>query len=79
MSRTKLQKIDQSKIEDFRNMINLAKSSAKQDKSYLNKELDGIQKIADSCLSPLLYDETGMVLDMILRARRYNKAGVQDE
>lgn len=79
MSRTKLQKIDQSKIEDFRNMINLAKSSAKQDKSYLNKELDGIQKIADSCLSPLSYDETGMVLDMILRASRYNKAGVQDE
>ena len=30
MSRTELQKLDQSKIEDFRNMINLAKSSAKQ-------------------------------------------------
>lgn len=79
MSRTELQKIDQSKIEDFRNMINLAKSSAKQDKSYLNEELDMIQKIADSCLSPLSYDETGIVLDMIWRARRNSKAGVQNE
>lgn len=75
MSRTELQKLDQSKIEDFRNMINLAKSSAKQDKSYLNDELDRIQKIADSCLSPLSYDETGMVLDMIWRARNNSKAG----
>ena len=53
-----------SEIEEFRHMINLAKSSAKQNKSYLNEELDRIQKIADSCLSPLSYDETVMVLDM---------------
>lgn len=79
MSRTELQKLDQSKIEDFRNMINLAKSSAKQDKSYLNDELDRIQKIADSCLSPLSYDETEIVMNMIWRARRYNKAGVPNE
>ena len=64
-----------SEIEGFRHMINLAKSSAKQDKSYLNDELDRIQKIADSCLSPLSYDETGMVLDMIWRARKNSKAG----
>ena len=75
MSRTKLKKVDQSKIQDFRNMINLAKSSAKQNKSYLNEELDGIQKIADSCLSPLSYYETVMVLDMIWRARNNSKAG----
>lgn len=65
-----------SKIEDFRHMITLAESISKQNKSYLNEELDGIQKIADSCLSPLSYDETGMVLDMIWRARRNTKAGV---
>ena len=63
-----------SEIEDFRHMINLAKSSAKQNKSYLNEELDRIQKIADSCLSPLSYDETVMVLDMIWRARKNSKA-----
>lgn len=79
MSRTKLKKVDQSKIQDFRNMINLAKSSAKQDKSYLSEELDIIQKIADSCLSPLSYDETEIVLNMIWRARRNIKAGVQNE
>lgn len=32
-------------------------------------ELNRIQKIADSCLSPLSYPETGIVLDMIWRAR----------
>lgn len=63
-------KIDQSKIEDFRHMINFAKNSAKQNKSSLGEELNRIQKIADSCLSPLSYDETGVVLDMIWRARR---------
>lgn len=76
MSRTKLKKIDQRKIEDFRHMINLAKSSAKQSKSSLDEELNMIQKISDSCLSPLSYDETGIVLDMIWRARRHSKAGV---
>ena len=70
MSRTELQKLDQRKIEDFRSMINLAKIGSKQDKNHLNEELDRIQKIADSCLSPLSYDETVMVLDMIWRARK---------
>ena len=51
-------------------MINFAKNSAKQNKSSLGEELNRIQKIADSCLSPLTYDETGVVLDMIWRARR---------
>ena len=64
-----------SEIQDFRHMINLAESSVKQNKSYLNEELDRIQKIADSCLSPLSYDETGMVLDMIWRARNNSRAG----
>lgn len=65
-----MKNIDQSKIEDFSQMINLAKSSAKQNKCSLDEELNRIQKIADSCLSPLSYDETGVVLDMIWRARR---------
>lgn len=65
-----MENIDQSKIEDFRQMINFAESSAKQNKSSLNEELDRIQKIADSCLSTLSYTETGIVLDMIWSARR---------
>lgn len=65
-----MKNIDQSKIEDFRQMINFAESSAKQNKSSLNEELDRIQKIADSCLSPLSYTETRIVLDMIWSARR---------
>ena len=64
-----------SEIEEFRHMINLAKSSAKQNKSYLSEELDRIQKVADSCLSPLSYDETLIVLDMIWRARKNSKDG----
>lgn len=64
-----MENIDQSKIEDFRQMINFAESSAKQNKRSLNEKLDRIQKIADSCLSPLSYTETGIVLDMIWRAR----------
>lgn len=64
-----MKNIDQSKIEDFSQMINLAKSSAKQNKSSPDKELNRIQKIADSCLSPLSYTETGIVLDMIWRAK----------
>lgn len=79
MSRTELQKLDQRKIEDFRSMINLAKISSKQDKNHLIEELDRIHKIADSCLSPLSYDETEIVMNMIWRARRYNKAGVPNE
>lgn len=50
-------------------MINLAKSSAKQNECSLDEELNRIQKIADSCLSPLSYPETGIVLDMIWRVR----------
>lgn len=65
-----MENIDQSKIEDFRQMINFAKSSAKQNKSSLDEGLNRIQKMADSCLSPLSYTETGIVLDMIWRARR---------
>lgn len=65
-----MENIDQSKIEDFRQMINFAKSSAKQNKSSLDEELSRIQKMSDSCLSPLSYTETGIVLDMIWRARR---------
>ncbi len=65
-----MENIDQSKIEDFRHMINFAKSSAKQNKCSLDEELNRIQKIVDSCLSPLSYTETGIVLDMIWRARR---------
>ncbi|MGI1820046.1 hypothetical protein ACRPK1_07740 [Lactobacillus johnsonii] len=64
-----MENIDQSRIEDFRQMINFAKSSAKQNKSSLDEELNRIQKMADSCLSPLSYTETGIVLDMIWRAR----------
>lgn len=79
MSRTEPKKIDKSKIEDFRHMINLAKSSAKQDKISLDEELNMIQKIADSCLSPLSYDETEIVLNMIWRARRNSKVGVPNE
>lgn len=65
-----MENIDQSKIEDFRQMINFAKSSAKQNKSSLEEELNRISKMAASCLSPLSYTETGIVLDMIWRARR---------
>lgn len=65
-----MENIDQSKIEDFRHMINFAKSSAQQNKCSLDEELDRIQKIVDSCLSPLSYTDTGIVLDMIWRARR---------
>ncbi len=65
-----MENIDQSKIEDFRQMINFAKSSAKQNKCSLDEELSRIQKMSDSCLSPLSYTETGIVLDMIWRARR---------
>ncbi|OYS20966.1 hypothetical protein CBF56_00180 [Lactobacillus taiwanensis] len=65
-----MENIDQSKIEDFRQMINFAKSSAKQNKSSLEEELNRISKMVDSCLSPLSYTETGIVLDMIWRARR---------
>lgn len=79
MSRTEPKKIDKSKIFDFRHMINLAKSSAKQDKSSLDEELNMIQKITDSCLSPLSYDETEIVLNMIWRARRNSKVGVPNE
>ena len=65
-----MENIDQSKIEDFRQMINFAKSSAKQNKSSLEEELNRISKMVDSCLSPLSCTETGIVLDMIWRARR---------
>ena len=65
-----MENIDQSKIEDFRQMINFAKSSAKQNKSSLEEELNRISKMVDSCLSQLSYTETGIVLDMIWRARR---------
>lgn len=65
-----MKNIDQSKIKDFSQMINLAKSSAKQNKCSLDEELNRIQKIADSCLSPLSYPETGIVLDMIWRVKR---------
>lgn len=65
-----MENIDQSKIQDFRQMINFAESSAKQNKCSLDEELNRIQKIADSCLSPLSYPETGIVLDMIWRAKR---------
>lgn len=65
-----MENIDQSKIEDFRQMINFAKSSVKQNKSSLEEELNRISKMVDSCLSPLSYTETGIVLDMIWRARR---------
>lgn len=65
-----MENIDQSKIEDFRQMINFAESSAKQNKCSLDEELNRIQKMSDSCLSPLSYPETGIVLDMIWRARR---------
>lgn len=74
-----MKNIDQSKIEDFSQMINLAKSSAKQNKCSLDEELNMIQKIADSCLSPLSYDETEIVLNMIWRARRNRKVGVPNE
>ncbi|OYR87162.1 hypothetical protein [Lactobacillus taiwanensis] len=64
-----MENIDQSKIENFRQMINFAKSSAKQNRCSLYEELNRINKIVDSCLSPLSYAETGIVLDMIWRAR----------
>lgn len=65
-----MKNIDQSKIEDFRHMINFAKIDYKQNNKGLNEELDRIQKMADSSLSPLSYIETRRVLDMIWRARR---------
>lgn len=64
-----MKNIDQSKIEDFSQMINLAKIDYKQNNKDLNEELDRIQKMVDSCLSPLSYTETRIVLDMIWQAR----------
>lgn len=64
-----MENIDQSKIEDFRQMINFANINYKQNNEGLNEELDRIQKMVDSCLSPLSYTETRIVLDMIWRAR----------
>lgn len=65
-----MENVDQSKIEDFRQMIDFAKIDYKQNNKGLNEELDRIQKMSDSCLSPLSYTETGIVLEMIWRARR---------
>lgn len=50
----------QNKIDEFRQLIKLANT---------DKDLDMIEKIADSCLSPLSYAETGIVLSMVREAR----------
>ena len=50
----------QTKIDEFRQLIKLANT---------DKDLYMIEKIADSCLSPLSYAETGIVLSMVREAR----------
>ena len=50
----------QTKIDEFRQLIKLADT---------DKDLYMIEKIADSCLSPLSYAETGIVLGMVREAR----------
>lgn len=50
----------QTKIDEFRQLIKLADT---------DKDLYMIEKIADSCLSPLSYAETGIVLSMVREAR----------
>lgn len=49
----------QTQIDEFRQLIELADT---------DKDLYTIEKIADSCLSPLSYDETGIVLSMVREA-----------
>lgn len=50
----------QTNIDEFRQLIELADT---------DKDLYTIEKIADSCLSPLSYAETGIVLSMVREAR----------